>query len=136
MTPGNDMTLAFALEALGRLADPDDAVRDARRWAAHVGVVSDEAPGRARAVADRVGVAPDFTGSVTGEADGLAVVRRQYPADRHVFVGTAAADEEAAGRLGWEYLDVAESARAAGWSLAESDGRWRAERDQEAGGER
>lgn len=121
-----DVTLAFELGALRRLAAPAAAVRDARTWAAHVGVVSDEAPERVRPFADRVGVTPDFVGSATGETDGLAVVRRQYPAPRHVLVGAGGVDAAAVGSLGWELVGVVEAAEAAGWALAEREGRWRA----------
>lgn len=126
MTDESEMTLVFELDALRRLAAPGDAFRDARSWTEHVGVVSDEEPERVRAFADRIDVSPDFTGSVTGEPDGLTVVRRQFPAARHVFVGTTDPDATAARSHGWEFLHVAEAADAAGWSLAESAGRWRA----------
>lgn len=122
-----DLTLAFELGALRRLAAPAAAVADARSWAARVGVVSVEAPERVRPFAERAGFVPDFVGSATGETDGLAVVRRQYPAARHVLVGAGGVDAAAVRSLGWEYVDVAEAADAAGWSLAEREGRWRAD---------
>lgn len=121
-------TVAFAPAALRRLADPRRAVSDAGSWAAHVGVAA-RTPDRAAADASRIGVALDFVASVDGESDGLAVVRRQYPAERYVFVGTADADRRAARALDWEYLDVETAAREAGWTLAEADDRWRAGAD-------
>lgn len=118
-------TIAFEQAALRRLADPPGAVANARSWAAHVGVAAGS-PDRAAAVTSRIGVTPDFVASVEGESDGLAVVKRQYPADRYVFVETTDADRRAARSLDWEYSDVETAAERAGWTLAEADDRSRA----------
>ena len=121
-------TVAFEPAALRRLADPAGAVADARSWAAHVGVAA-ETPDRAATAASQMGVTPEYVASVDGESDGLAVVKRQYPADRYVFVGTTDADRRAARSLDWEYLDAETAAARAGWRLAEADDRWRAGAD-------
>lgn len=116
------MTLAFDLAALRRLADPASAVAEAERWSSHVGVVADD-PERVWEVLDRTGV--DFVTDRDDETGGLAVAGRQFPAPRHVFVGTTDADARYASSAGWEYVDVADAAEASGWTLAAAEGRWR-----------
>lgn len=125
MSGEGGMTLAFELDALYRLADPEVAVRESDAWAASVGIVSDTIPDQIPPFADKIDVVPAFIGSVTGKSDGLGVVRQQYLAERHVFVGSTDDDRAAARSLGWEYLDISDAADEAGWSLAAADGRWR-----------
>lgn len=127
---GESMTLVFKRAALERLADPAAVFEDARRWTEVVGLVSDEAPERLSSYAGREGIDPDFLSSAGGQTGGLAVVRQQFPTDRHVFVGTTDGDRQLSSSLGWEYLDAAEAAEAADWTLVADDGRWR-ERDGE-----
>jgi hypothetical protein len=121
------MTLAFEFEALQRLADPRGALEAAEEWTASLGIVSEEAPDRAAAFSAREGLAPDFVSTVTGEAEGLVVLRRQYPTARHVLVGTTEVARRQARQLGWEFEDVEAAAEAAGWRLAAADDRWRSD---------
>lgn len=97
---------------------------DAGSWSTRVGVVS-AAPDRAEAFVSRVGLEPAFVASLRGEADGLAVPRRQYPTARHVLVGATDPARRAARSLGWEYLDHETAAAEAGWRLAAEADRWR-----------
>jgi hypothetical protein len=107
------MTLAFALAALRELADPGAAVADARRWATHVGVVADRPRTAASFARDR-GIANDFYGGETiGET--LLVADDRFDTDRYVLIGTRDEHERTAESVGWEYLDVAAAAEAAGW---------------------
>lgn len=122
------MTLAFELAALRRLADPGVAFADAGEWADRVGVVAGEAPDRAVEFASREGLTPDFVSGRTGEAEGLGVLGRQYPTDRHVLVGTSDEHRAAARSFDWEYLDVESAAAEADWRLAAADDRWRSDR--------
>lgn len=124
------LTLVFKRAALERLAHPPRVFEDARQWTEVIGLVSDEAPERLSSYADREGIDPDFISSAGGQTGGLAVVRQQFPTDRHVFVGTTDEDRQLSNSLGWEYLPVTEAAEAAEWPLAAEDGRWR-ERDDE-----
>ena len=119
-------TLAFELDALRRLADPGAALAAADAWTVAVGVASED-PSEAAAFARRVEARPDFVASVTGESDGLAVVKRQYPAPRHVLVGATDADRRSARSLGWEYVALEDAAAKAEWELAASSGRWSAD---------
>jgi hypothetical protein len=125
------MTLVFKRAALERLADPAAVFADAREWTEVVGLVSDEAPERLSAYADREGIDPEFISSARGQTGGLAVVRQQFPTERHVFVGTTDDDRGLAESLGWEYLPVSEAAAAADWSLAAEAGRWQGRTDEE-----
>lgn len=124
-------TLVFELDALRRLADPGAALAAADAWAVAVGIASEE-PSEAAAFARHVEARPDFVASVTGESDGLAVVKRQYPAARHVFVGATDADRRSARSLGWESVALADAAAKAGWELAAASGRWSADAGPDA----
>jgi hypothetical protein len=130
---GASMTLVFERAALERLADPAAAFADAREWTTAIGLVSDEAPERLSAYADREDIDPDFISSARGRTGGLAVIRQQFTTERHVFVGTTDEDRGLAESLGWEYLPVTEAADAADWTLAADDDRWRG--SDEAGGD-
>lgn len=127
MAAGDDgsITLVFNRAALERLADPASVFADARTWTAVLGLVSDRAPERLPAYAERTGIDPDVLSREGGQTGGLAAVRQQFPTDRHVFVGMTDEDRRTAESLGWEYLSVGEAAEAADWSLAERGGRWR-----------
>lgn len=134
------MTLVFKRAALDRLADPAAVFDDAERWTEVIGLVSDDAPERLAAYADREGVDPDFLSDAQGQTGGLAVVRQQYATERHVFVGTSDEDRQVAHSLGWEYLHVGDAAEVAGWTRIEDDERWQGEdegvgRDDETGTE-
>lgn len=114
------MTLAFTLAALRRLADPADAVSDAGRWSAGVGVVADDRDAL-DAYLEREGVAPDFVSGEKGVVGGLVAVRQRVRTDRHVVVGTSDDARSAAEAVGWEYVDVGEAASKAGWPLADEE---------------
>jgi hypothetical protein len=116
-----DMTLAFELAALRELADPGAAFADARRWTEYVGVVSDEPTYVVTNFTRKRRIRQDFFSGPKSKAESLESVRRQFDTDRHVFVGTTDEDGDLAERVGWEYLDVAAAAEAAGWDLGESD---------------
>lgn len=128
------LTLVFELDALQRLADPEAVLADADAWTAAVGIASEETPEGAAAFSRRVEARPDFVASVTGESDGLAVVKRQYPTARHVFVGAtdANADRRSVKSLGWEYVALEDAAAKAGWELAAASGRWGADAEPDA----
>lgn len=125
------MTLVFKRAALDRLADAAAVFDDAERWTEVIGLVSDEAPERLSSYASQEGLEPDFLSSSRGQTGGLAVVRQQYPTERHVFVGTTDDDRQLAQSLGWEYLDVHDAADAAGWTRVEEEDRWQEERSGE-----
>lgn len=127
---GGQLTLVFKLGALERLADPAAAFGDAEQWTAVLGLVSDDAPERLSRAADRLNVSPDVLSAAGGQTGGLAVIRQQYPSDRHVFVGTSDEDRRLAESLGWEYLAVEDAAEAADWPLADADDRWRHRSDE------
>ena len=123
MDGGTDgtMTLAFELSALEALSDPADAFADARQWSEYVGVVSDEPTYVVTNFTRKRQIRQDFFSGPKGKGESLESVRQQFDTDRHVFVGTDAADRELADERGWEYLPVEEAAEAAEWRLAEDE---------------
>jgi hypothetical protein len=115
------MTLAFELDALRALADPEAAFADARGWTEYVGVVSEQPTYVVTNYTRKHRVRQDFFSGPRGVAESLDRVREQFDTDRHVFVGTADDDRATAVEAGWEYLDADEAAAAAGWELGGPD---------------
>lgn len=120
-TESETMTLAFDLEAIDRLAEPGAAFTGAKGWAEHVGVIFD---GMAYQVInylrDRGVYDEDFFSRLDRERS-LEFAREEAETDRYVLVGTDDDDAALADATGWEYLDVAEAAEAADWTLRETD---------------
>jgi hypothetical protein len=118
--PGGDadMTLAFELEALQSLADPNAVFNDARQWTEYVGVVSEKPTYVVTNFTRKHRVRQDFFSGPRGVAESLTNVKEQFDTDRHVLVGTSDEDAELAESVGWEYLPLEDAADAAGWELA------------------
>ena len=112
------MTLAFELEALKVLADPNDVFNGARQWTEYVGVVSEKPTYVVTNFTRKHRVRQDFFSGPRGVEDSLENIREQFDTDRHVFVGVDEADEAVAEATDWEFLDVENAADAAGWTLA------------------
>lgn len=118
----DDMTLAFSLEALQRLADPRAVCADANQWADWIGIVGD-APAHVLTTFQRDhGIDLDFfNGGGMGPAERLADIdgHSMFYAERMVLVGVDEADERIAETAGWEYVPLSEAAEGAGWTLLE-----------------
>lgn len=115
----SDMTLAFELSALQRLADPGGVFDGARRWTTYVGVVSDDPTYVVTNFTRKHRIRQDFFSGPRGKAESLESVKGQFDTERYVFVSTTEADRDLADEVGWEYLDVDDAAEAAGWELGE-----------------
>lgn len=116
-----DMTLAFELAALQRLADPGGVFDGARRWSEYVGVVSGEPTYVVTNFTRTHRIRQDFFSGPQGKRESLENVRGQFDTDRHVLVGASDDDAAAAESAGWEYLPVEQAADAAGWELGGDD---------------
>jgi hypothetical protein len=117
----SDMTLAFDLGALKRLADPDRVFQDARQWSEYVGVVSEEPTYVVTNFTRKHRIRQDFFSGPRGRAESLENVKAQFETDRHVFVGADAEDADVAAETDWEYLPLEDAAEAAGWELGDPD---------------
>jgi hypothetical protein len=115
-----DMTLAFELEALKRLARPEEVFSDARTWSEYVGVVSDKPTYVVTNFTRKNRIRQDFFSGPRGREESLENVKKQFDTERHVFVGVDEADTELAEAVGWEYLPVERAAEAAEWELGDS----------------
>ncbi|WP_416841223.1 hypothetical protein [Haloferax sp. DFSO52] len=115
------MTLAFELEALKQLANPNAAFADARTWTKYVGVVSEKPTYVVTNFTRKERIRQDFFSGPRGVEESLENVMRQFDTDRHVFIGTTDEDRKLAEQADWEYLPVEEAAAAAGWVLADDD---------------
>ncbi|KTG09342.1 hypothetical protein AUR64_16310 [Haloprofundus marisrubri] len=114
----NDMTLAFELEALKQLADPNMVFNDARQWTKYVGVVSEKPTYVVTNFTRKERIRQDFFSGPRGVEESLENVKRQFDTDRHVFVGTTDEDRELAEATDWEFLPLEQAAEAANWDLA------------------
>ena len=111
------MTLAFSLSAVERLADPEAAFDDAKRWSQYLGVVDDDVDAVERTV-ETYDLQQDFD---LGDRDvwlAMDGIRESTRTPRHVYVGRTAEDRQVATQLGWEFLSVTEAAEKAEWTLA------------------
>jgi len=113
-----EMTLAFELEALKGLADPNAVFNDARRWTEYVGVVSEKPTYVVTNFTRKHRIRQDFFSGPRGVEESLVNVREQFDTDRHVFVGTTDDDGRVADAAGWEYVPLERAAEAADWALA------------------
>jgi hypothetical protein len=116
-----DMTLAFELEALKGLAEPEAVFNNARQWTEYVGVVSDDPTYVVTNFTRKHRVRQDFFSGPRDKAESLANVRNQFDTDRHVFVGVDEDDRAIAEEHNWEYLSLESAAEAAGWELGEPE---------------
>lgn len=116
-----DMTLAFELAALKRLADPNAVFNDARGWTEYVGVVSEKPTYVVTNFTRKHRVRQDFFSGPRGVQESLENVKEQFETDRHVFVGTTDEDEAVAEAAGWEFLPLEAAAEAAGWEIADGE---------------
>ncbi|WP_135853879.1 DUF7124 domain-containing protein [Halorussus salinus] len=118
MNGSGEMTLAFELSALERLAEPGAVFDDARRWSKYVGVVSDKPTYVVTNFTRKNRIRQDFFSGPKGKGESLESVREQFDTDRHVFVGTTDEDRDLADDHEWEFLDIGDAAEAAEWQLA------------------
>lgn len=119
MDGGNgDMTLAFELAALKELRAPDSVFTDARQWTNYVGVISEKPTYVVTNFTRKHRIRQDFFSGPRSREESLENIKEQFDSDRYVFVGTEQADEELAGKTGWEYVNVENAAEAASWQLA------------------
>ena len=119
MDSGGTMTLAFELEALKALADPNAVFDDARQWTEYVGVLSDQPTYVVTNFTRKRRIRQDFFSGPRGVRESLDNVADQFETDRHVFIGTTDEDRTAAEERDWEYPDVEEAADFAEWALGE-----------------
>ncbi|CCQ36068.1 uncharacterized protein Nmlp_1880 [Natronomonas moolapensis 8.8.11] len=114
----SNMTLAFELEALKQLANPEAVFSDARSWSEYVGVISERPTYVVTNFTRKKRIRQDFFSGPRGREESLDNVKDQFQTDRHVFVGQGEADEALAEAADWEFLPIDTAAEAAGWALA------------------
>jgi len=115
------MTLAFELEALKRVARPEEVFSDARTWSEYVGVVSEQPTYVVTNFTRKNRIRQDFFSGPRGREESLENVKAQFDTDRHVFVGLDDEDAALADAVDWEYLPVEHAAEAAEWELGDAE---------------
>ena len=120
MNGDTDMTLAFELAALEKLAYPERVFEDARSWSTYVGVVSEKPTYVVTNFTRKNRIRQDFFSGPRGKQESLDGVKGQFDTDRYVFIGASDEDEQLAETVGWEYLAIEDAADAADWVLASS----------------
>ncbi|MFW5956071.1 MAG: DUF7124 domain-containing protein [Halorhabdus sp.] len=124
-----ELTLAFDLSALQRLAHPDAVFSDARLWSKYVGIVSEKPTYIVTNFARKHRIRQDFFSGPRGREESLENVMAQFETPRYVYVGADEAAAEIAADAGWEYLDVEDAAEAAEWELGEPETPAQAQQD-------
>jgi len=113
----SDMTLAFSLEALQRLAEPAAAIDDAREWSQYVGAIA-ATPNGALSFTKERRIRLDFFSGTRPPAETLYAVKGNYRTERYVLVGVDGQAELAESRR-WEFQHVEDAADRAGWTLTD-----------------
>jgi hypothetical protein len=113
-----DMTLAFELEALKTLQDPEAVFTDARQWTSYVGVISEKPTYVVTNFTRKNRIRQDFFSGPRSREESLTNIKTQFDSDRYVFVGTEETDQQLAEETDWEYVDIETAADAADWALA------------------
>ena len=114
----SDMTLAFELEALKALENPETVFTDARQWTTYVGVISSKPTYVVTNFTRKHRIRQDFFSGPRTRKESLISIKEQFESERYVFVGTTEDDEELADETDWEYVDIETAANAADWQLA------------------
>ncbi|MFO7926416.1 MAG: DUF7124 domain-containing protein [Halobacteriota archaeon] len=117
----SDMTLAFELESLKQLANPEAVFSDARSWSEYVGVISEKPTYVVTNFTRKNRIRQDFFSGPRGRKESLESVKSQFQTERHVFVGIDDEDEALAESVDWEFLPLETAAEAAGWVIADDD---------------
>jgi hypothetical protein len=118
MDGGNtNMTLAFELEALKQLRNPDNVFTDARQWTEYVGVISEKPTYVVTNFTRKHRIRQDFFSGPRTRRESLLNIKEQFESERHVFVGTTDEDEALASEADWEYVDVETAANSANWAM-------------------
>jgi hypothetical protein len=117
----SDMTLAFELEALKALQDPETVFTDARQWTSYVGVISSKPTYVVTNFTRKNRIRQDFFSGPRGREESLTNIKLQFESERYVFVGTTDEDEQLADEVDWEYVDIETAADAADWELDTQD---------------
>ena len=111
----------LALEALKRLARPEEVFSDARTWSEYVGVVSEKPTYVVTNFTRKNRIRQDFFSGPRGREESLENVKAQFDTERHVFVGVDDEDAELAATVEWEHLPIEQAAEAADWELGDSE---------------
>ncbi len=117
-TRSGELTLVLSLGAARRLADPEAAFAEARRWSRYVGVVANDADAVERFVREH-GVENDYALRNWDKWGTLGDIHDEAATPRHVFVGTSPSDRRVATHVGFEYRSIREAAERADWELSE-----------------
>ncbi|OYR42335.1 hypothetical protein DJ82_02825 [Halorubrum sp. Ib24] len=118
VTRSGELTLVLSLGAARRLADPEAAFAEARRWSRYVGIVANDAEAVERFVREH-GVENDYALRNWDKWGTLGDVYDEADTPRHVFVGTSPSDRRVATHVGFEYRPIGEAAEKADWELSD-----------------
>jgi hypothetical protein len=119
-TETGQVTLAFSLSAIERLADPAAVFEDAQDWSRWLGIVDDDTDRIAQIVAE-YDLRQDFELEGRDKWFLLEELCETKQTPRHVYVGASDADMRVSTLFCWEYVRVAEAAEQSGWTLSEPE---------------
>jgi hypothetical protein len=114
----NDLTLAFSLWALEKLARSKQAFEDAATWTSYIGIVSSESSFVERRRVREAGYPQDFLSGPRSIEEALSSLQNHFEAERYVFVTTDETDGIVETVPEWTFQSLTDAARAADWPLA------------------
>ena len=114
----NDLTLAFSLWALEKLARSKQAFEDAATWTSYIGIVSSESSFLERRRVREAGYPQDFLSGPRSIEEALSSLRNHFETERYVFVTTDETDGIVETVPEWTFQSLTDAARAADWPLA------------------
>jgi hypothetical protein len=115
--PPSDLTLAFSIQALEKLARPNRAIDDAEMWTRHIGIVSSEPSFVERRRVREAGHQQDFLSGPRTIEEALLALGNHFETERYVFVGTDEVRGLAKSVPDWTFQSVTDAAADADWRL-------------------
>jgi len=117
-TETGEVTLAFSLAAIDRLADPGAVFADAETWSESIGIVDGDTERIQKLVAE-YDLRQDYDIEGRDKWFLLEELCETTKTPRHVYIGASDEDMRVSTLFCWEYLRVSTAAEKAGWTLAE-----------------
>ena len=117
-TETGEVTLAFSLAAIDRLADPGAVFADATAWSRSIGIIDGDTE-RIQKLVTECDLRQDYEMEGRDKWFVLEEICETTETPRHVYIGASDEDMRVSTLFCWESLRVSTAAEKAGWTLAE-----------------
>ena len=113
-----EVTLAFSLAAIDRLADPGAVFADATAWSRSIGIIDGDTE-RIQKLVTECDLRQDYEMEGRDKWFVLEEICETTKTPRHVYIGASDEDMRVSTLFCWEYLRVTTAAEEADWTLTE-----------------